>query len=53
MRMQFDSTLKNSPSRAATPHRSERNQMTDVSIGDGLEPVVASEPSLRRMMGPC
>ena len=26
--------------------------MTDVSIGDGLEPVVASEPSLRRVMGP-
>ena len=25
---------------------------TDVSIGDGLEPVVASEPSLRRVMGP-
>ena len=26
--------------------------MTDVSIGDGLQPVVASEPSLRRVMGP-
>jgi basic amino acid/polyamine antiporter, APA family len=26
--------------------------MTDVSIGDGLQPVVTSEPSLRRVMGP-
>jgi basic amino acid/polyamine antiporter, APA family len=26
--------------------------MTDVPIGDGLQPVVASEPSLRRVMGP-
>ena len=26
--------------------------MTDVSIGNDLEPVVASEPSLRRVMGP-
>jgi basic amino acid/polyamine antiporter, APA family len=26
--------------------------MADVSIRDGLEPVVASEPSLRRVMGP-
>ena len=26
--------------------------MADVSIGNDLEPVVASEPSLRRVMGP-
>src|SRR3982074_842979 len=26
--------------------------MSDVSSGDGLQPVVASEPSLRRVMGP-
>src|ERR687889_273619 len=26
--------------------------MTDVPVGDGLQPVVASEPSLRRVMGP-
>src|SRR6476469_7097963 len=26
--------------------------MTDVPIGDGLQPVVASEPSLHRVMGP-
>src|SRR5215208_8174428 len=52
MRTQLKAHAKNPPSSVATPHRSGKNQMTDVPIGDGLQPVVASEPSLRRVMGP-